>query len=466
MNSSHKFQVNSLAEKIKKFHEDKKPFKVFHGSTNSTRVLSFKESEMIDVSALNKVLSVNKNEMTALVEPNVPMDALAKETLNYGLVPPIVMEFPGITVGGAIQGNGGESSSFKWGAFNQIFKSFEVITPDGNLRNLSDTDEDELFSALPGTAGTLAVLTAAEIKLVPAKKYVRTEYIPVSSFDDAKTILAEQKSLNIDFLDGIMFSKTEGVIITGVFSDEKDDFVSYRKPHDQWYYLHVEDQLKLNPNGWSETSTLENYLFRYDRGGFWVGRFAFAMFDVPFNRFTRWLLNPLMHTRRMYQALQESGASQQHVVQDLVLPADGFVEFCDFLDENLHTYPLWLCPMLQDKKSPFQLNNIKSESIINVGVWGAGISDYDEFIRINRSIETKVLELNGKKWSYAHSYFTEEEFWGMYDKNLYDELREKYGATHLPDIYDKVTVKTRHPIEKKKAVLRTLFGKARLRIEK
>lgn len=466
MDALHESRVKKLTENIRAFYDSKTPFKVFHGSTNSTRVLSFKQSEMIDVSALSRVLSVDKKKMVAHVEPNVPMDALVKETLKYGLVPPVIMEFPGITVGGAIQGNGGESSSFKWGAFNQIFNSFEVITPDGNLRNLSATEDAELFHALPGTAGTLAVLTAAEIKLIPAKKYVRTEYIPVSSFDEAKTVLEKQKSLNIDFLDGIMFSKTEGVVITGIFSDEKQNFVSYRKPHDQWYYLHVRDQLKLNPNGWSETSSVEQYLFRYDRGGFWVGRFAFQMFNVPFNRFTRWLLDPLMHTRKMYQALQESGASQQHVVQDLVLPGENFVEFCDFLDDELHTYPLWLCPMLQDRTSPFQLNNLDSESIINVGVWGAGIPDYDEFIRINRAIETKVLELQGKKWSYAHSYFTDKEFWSMYDKSFYDELRDKYGANHLPDIYDKVTVKTRHPIEKKKAVLRTLLGKAKLRIEK
>jgi FAD/FMN-containing dehydrogenase len=41
------------------------------------------------------------------------MDKLVKATLKYGLVPPVVTEFPGITVGGAIQGAAAETSSFR-----------------------------------------------------------------------------------------------------------------------------------------------------------------------------------------------------------------------------------------------------------------------------------------------------------------------------------------------------------------
>ena len=45
---------------------------------------------------------------TALVEPNVPMDRLVAATLQCGLIPPVVMEFPAITVGGGFTGTAGE----------------------------------------------------------------------------------------------------------------------------------------------------------------------------------------------------------------------------------------------------------------------------------------------------------------------------------------------------------------------
>lgn len=467
MSGLHNTKIQLLSKRIEQFFKDKKSFRVFHGSTNSTRVLTFKQNEMVDISDLNQVISINTKDKTAIVEPNVPMDQLVKATLKQGLIPPIVMEFPGITVGGAIQGNGGESSSFKWGAFNQTFNWYEVITPDGKILRISSNEHNDLYSAIPGSAGTLAVLTVAEIKLIPAKKYVELSYIPVHSFSEAKETLELLSTHDVDFIDGIMFSKTSGVIVVGSFSNSKNKSMHrFSRAHDQWYYLHAEQTLKNNPEGWVESVPITDYLFRYDRGGFWVGRFAFEMFKVPYTRLMRWLLNPILHTRKLYQALQESGASQQHVVQDLVLPANRFVEFSEFIDEELHTYPLWICPMLPDTTSPFQLNNLKTKSIINVGVWGANIPDYDEFINANRLIERKVLEMGGKKWSYAHSYFNKKEFWSMYDKKYYDKLRIKYHATHLPNIYDKITVKTRHPVQKKKAVLRTLLGLAKLKIEK
>jgi FAD/FMN-containing dehydrogenase len=421
---------------------------------------------MIDISGLDHILSIDKKAMTAVVEPNVPMDKLINATLREGLIPPIVMEFPGITVGGGIQGNGGESSSFKWGAFNQIFNWHEIILANGDVLKASSNNNSDLFHGVPGSAGTLGILTSAEIQLIPAKQFVALSYIVVTSFTDAKKVIDQEVKKKHDFVDGIMFSKQQGVVIVGVLTDEVDYKVErFSRARDQWYYLHVENQLAHHSDGWSETVPLKEYLFRYDRGAFWVGRFAFKMFGIPYTRFMRWLLNPILHTRKLYQALQESGASQQHVVQDLVIPGEKSVEFLEFTDVEIGTYPLWLCPMRVDNQSPFQLNNISSTSILNVGVWGDLISDYSEFIAKNKQIEARVLELGGKKWSYAHSYFTERQFWSMYDKNYYNSLREKYHASRLPTIYDKVTVKNKVAITKRKAVIKTLFGVAKLRIK-
>lgn len=466
MHDDHADTVARISEQITGFYKSKTPFRVFHGSTNSTRVLSFKKNELVDISGLDKVLAIDVKKRTALVEPNVPMDALVRATLRHGLIPPVVMEFPGITVGGAIQGNGGESSSFKWGAFNQTVTSHEIITGSGEVVTTSAAEHPDLFYGIPGTAGTIGILTAATLQLIPAKKYVVLRYIVVHSFAEAKKTIQQQgRDVTNDFVDGIMFAKDRGVIIVGKLTNRPSgDVVRFRRAHDQWYYLHVDETLTAISKGWKETVPLQDYLFRYDRGAFWVGRFAFTMFNVPFNRVMRYILNPLLHTRKLYQALQESGQSQQHIVQDLVLPAKSFTQFCDFVDQQLQTYPLWLCPMLVDRTATFQLNNLDTKSIINIGVWGAGIADYDEFVAKNRAIEKRVLELGGKKWSYAYSYFTEKEFWQMYDKKAYDQLRKKYNATNLPTIHDKITVKGKLPIQKKKALIKIIFGISKLKI--
>jgi hypothetical protein len=58
----------------------------------------------------------------------------------------------------------------------------------------------------------------------------------------------------------------------------------------------------------------------------------------------------------------------------------------------------------------------------------------------NRELERKLRELGGMKWLYAHTYYTEQEFWEIYDRKWYDELRKKYHATSLPSVWQKVKV--------------------------
>jgi delta24-sterol reductase len=216
---------------------------------------------------------------------------------------------------------------------------------------------------------------------------------------------------------------------------------------DPWFYLHVKDAISKNTQPASEAIPLAEYLFRYDRGGFWVGASAFDYFKFPFNKLTRWWLDDFLHTRMMYTALHASGQSKQYVVQDLALPYDTAEEFVDYTAEEFNIWPLWLCPL---KQSPLptmhpHFNEMESDGkslkpMLNIGLWGPGSPNHDEFIRKNRNLEHKLRELRGMKWLYAHTYYPEEEFWQQFDRKWYDSLREKYGATSLPSVYEKVFV--------------------------
>jgi delta24-sterol reductase len=97
---AHKTTIATLASQVAKFNASNTPFRIYHGSTLSTRQSTRKRNEVIDVSSLNHVLQFNKAEKTVLVEPNVPMDKLVEATIAQGLLPKVVMELPNITVGG------------------------------------------------------------------------------------------------------------------------------------------------------------------------------------------------------------------------------------------------------------------------------------------------------------------------------------------------------------------------------
>lgn len=530
LSTAHDAAVTQISRTIARFHASKTPFRIFHGTTNSTRPSVRTHSASVDISSLHHVLSVSPATRTCVVEPNVPMDALVAATLPCGLVPPVVPEFPGITVGGAFAGTAGESSSFRHGFFDTCVKAVEVVLADGRVVWVGGGGEErkgdgdatgsqyaDLLDGMAGTFGTLGVATLFEICLVPAREYVELAYIPVSDVAQAQEVMkqviankrteGEGEGQGVDFLDGIMFAPDRGVVMTGRFADRdtgrrgsgsgtkgvdqgKDvdslPVVTFTRPWDEWFYLHAEKRMeeawppttRTGPSdpGPAEMPTpipspsapsavhrdlipLTDYLFRYDRGAFWTARYAYSYFLIPFYRATRWLLDPFMHTRPMYHALHRSGFMQHFIIQDLAVPMEGggAKEFSAWLDEELpNVYPRWLCPLKAPPRksmSPHHPHHPHSapadadtetkavasadNMLLNVGLWGP-TPPHTPHVAVNRRIEAKLQSLGGMKWLYAQTFYTEDEFWQIYDRAWYEALREKYRAQRLPSVYDKV----------------------------
>jgi Delta24-sterol reductase len=445
----HNAVVKTLSATVRQFYDRRQKFRISHGSTNSTRSSASKGRNIVDISSLSNVLQIDTNTRTALVEPNVPMDRLVEETMKYGLVPPVVMEFPGITVGGGFAGTSGESSSFKHGFFNRTINRIEMVLANGDVVTCSDHEMSDLFHGAAGAVGSLGVTTLVELQLTKAKKYVETTYHPIVSMSEAvQKIEIVTADPDLDYVDGIIFSKNKGAIITGRLTDNPKETIPiqhFSDAADPWFYLHVEESITKQAGPSTEAIPLAEYLFRYDRGGFWVGASAFDYFNMPFNAFTRWWLDDFLHTRMMYTALHASGQSKKYVVQDLALPYSTAGEFVDYTDQALGIYPLWLCPLRQSPLPTMHPHFHETEAdgkalkpMLNIGLWGYGPSRHDDFLKVNRELEHKLRELGGMKWLYAQTFYTEDEFWRMYDRDWYNALREKYCATSLPSAYEKV----------------------------
>lgn len=210
--SQHQTTVALISTQVKSFYERRLPFRIYHGSTLSTRASARTRENTIDISSLNQVLQIKNN--TALVEPNVPMDALVKATMTQDLLPPVVMELPNITVGGGFAGTSGESSSFRYGTFDCTISSVEVVLGNGEVvvAKAGDPESEDLLYGCAGGCGTLGIVTLLELQLIPAKPYVELTYWPVGSVSDAVVKLQEaENDLAVDFLDGILFAQNSGI---------------------------------------------------------------------------------------------------------------------------------------------------------------------------------------------------------------------------------------------------------------
>ncbi|KAK7947070.1 uncharacterized protein PG986_011391 [Apiospora aurea] len=437
----HESLVDVIAE------ERKQGFRIFHGSTNNTRPAH--EDRAIDISPLNRVLKIDPRARTAVVEPNVPMDKLVDATLQDGLMPPVVMEFPGITVGGGFAGSAGESSSFKYGYFSETVNWVEMVLGDGRVARASRYENEDLFHGAAGAAGTLGTITLLELRLVPAKAYVKMTYHPTASVKEAvKSIKKETENSENDYVDGIVYSRNSGVVMTGVLADEKPSSSPMGS-----MVLHARTEASPDPpkDGCElvDYIPIRDYLFRYDRGGFWVGLESFKYFGfVPFNGLTRWFLDDFLHARVLYRALHGTKRYLGFMIQDLALHYSTAQDFIEYTADNLDIWPWWICPLRGIRcptshpccTSGYTASHGTPEPMLNIGLWGRASQDPVTFVEQNRDLEQRLGILGGRKVLYSQTYYPEKEFWDLYDREWYEALRQKYRATTLPSIYEKVRV--------------------------
>lgn len=449
----HTERVKAIQASVRNFYELKRPFRIYHGATNSTRYCHRSVDNTVDTSSLNHVLAIDIENKTALVEANVPMDALLLATLEHNLVPLVVMEFPGITAGGAYSGTAGESSTFRHGFFETTVNSVEIVLADGSVVLASRNDNQDLFWGAASSFGTIGVVTMLNVQLRDAAEAVKLTYYPATTTAEAVDVMErEMANPDVEYLDGIIYDKTTIVVCSGRLAPLPSGIEAqqFLRPQDSWFSIHVSNRMKGITTPITEYIPLTDYLFRYDRGGFWVAKYAFDYFRKSFNDATRTKHDRFLHARVMYHALHASGLAKENIVQDVAVPFEAAPVFHKWLDEVYGIYPLWICPLRQRRDGGATAQHglhadladpaTTPEFIMNFGIWGPGSKKRAEFVQQNRLLEAKVQQLCGKKWLYAHTYYTEHEFWDIYPKREYDALRSKYKATHLPSVYDKVKV--------------------------
>ncbi|KAF1913559.1 hypothetical protein BDU57DRAFT_479866 [Ampelomyces quisqualis] len=471
--AAHAHRVAKISRAVRTFYDQKVPFRIYHGSSNSTRAAA--RQDVVDISGLNHVIAVDANRKTALVEPGVAMDELIKHLLAYNLMPAVVPEFPGITAGGAFAGTAAESSSFRYGYFDKTVSNVEMILGNGDVVRASPTKNSDLYYGSAGALGTLGITTQLEIQLVECSPYVQVTYIPVTSHAEALEHFAQVKS-DVDFIDAIMFSSRHGVVVEGrltVSQTKNHPIVRFTRAKDPWFFTHVHSKIRCSAfsdsdndyrcltchwtsrsRTYRQTSTvlielipITDFVFRYDRGVFWMAAHGWA--PTLWNRITRYVFDPIWRTRFQYRVVHLVGGTP-HIIQDLAIPAPNASPFLDSLHREFKIYPLWLCPIRHDPDTPMHSAStapIPAPSFhVNIGVWGSPeygtqfltSSTFDAFVASNRRIERMVAGAGGLKWLYASNYYTEEEFWNVYDRAGYEMLREKWSADRLPDLWAKV----------------------------
>jgi len=424
---------------------------------------------------LYDILGLDTEKQTVRVEPLVNMGQLSRYLIPLGWMPAVTPELDTLTVGGLIMGFGVETSSHKYGLFQHICSAFELVTAEGKLLRCTPEQNAEIYYAIPWSHGTLGFLVAAEIRIVPAKKYVKIHYQPVTGLDDivAQFEAASRDTAGNDFVEALGYSRDSAVIMRGKLTDTIDAGDGAVNPIGRWYkpwfYLHVKTWLDEARSGY-EYIPLRHYFHRHTRSYFWMMEEIIPFGNRPlFRALLGWALPPNIELLKFTETETTRRLSETHqILQDMLMPVSQLKDSLAYFDDHCDVYPLWLSPMaIPDNPlhsgfvHPHTLPDGSQDTLyVDVGAYGIPRKPgFDNRVELPK-LEKFVTEHQGFQALYAKTMMSMEDFRTMFDHSHYDKLRAElpYCREAFDEVYNKVSMRGRvAPVEyrhlKKKQVV-------------
>ena len=150
---------------------------------------------VLSLQRLNQVLALDAGNSTLTAQAGCVLQTLQHTARDAGFLFPLSLAAEGsCTIGGNLGTNAGGTQVVRYGNTRELCLGLEVVTPQGQIWNgLSGLRKDntgyDLRNLLIGAEGTLGVITAATMKLVPLPAAQLTAWTAVPSMEHAVALL-------------------------------------------------------------------------------------------------------------------------------------------------------------------------------------------------------------------------------------------------------------------------------------
>jgi FAD/FMN-containing dehydrogenase len=166
------------------------------GRTGITGAIHTNGGMMLSLERMNRIREINPAARTAVVEAGVVLSSLHDAADALDLYFPLWFGARGSAmIGGVLSTNAGGSNVLRYGSTRGLCLGLEVVLPDGRILNLlgalhKDNSGYDLKQMFIGAEGTLGVITAAVVKLVPKPRAYATATLALRSLPDALALLS------------------------------------------------------------------------------------------------------------------------------------------------------------------------------------------------------------------------------------------------------------------------------------
>ena len=212
-------------------------------------------------------------------------------------------------------------------------------------------------------------------------------------------------------MDGIIHSPSHLVLCVGDFVDS----APYTNRYD-WLKVYYQSTAERRED-YLETP---HYFFRYDQGvtnvhpKSFLGRLLFGKFlgssqILRLAEKLRWLL---------------LSDDRPDVTVDTFLPFSRLKEFLEWYAKDFGHFPLWCVPYARVHDYEWLTDSFwaktKDTLMVDIAIYGMKQRGEANYYRL---MEEKLQELGGIKTLISYNYYTEDEFWRIFNRKNYDAVK-------------------------------------------
>jgi L-gulonolactone oxidase len=183
---------------------------------------------MMRIGALDRVVSIDRDAMTATVEAGMPLWRLNDELAKRGLALSNLGDIDRQTIAGATS-TGTHGTGIRYGSIAAAIVGLELVTGSGDVVRCSATEEPEIFACARVGLGVLGVVTQLTLQCEPLFK-LRAIEIPIP-WDDFLVEWDGYVDTN-DHVDCYWFPHTD--VCTIKTSNRTDDPIRTRRGYKKW----------------------------------------------------------------------------------------------------------------------------------------------------------------------------------------------------------------------------------------
>ena len=178
-------------EKTLAFAREHRLYLTTRGSAHSQSELAISNNGiLLDMNSLNRVLSVDEQNETVDVEPGVVWRDLVHHLKRYQLVPRVLTNNLGVTVGGTVSMAGIGVASFLHGSQGDNVVEMDVLTGAGEKVTCSPESNEDLFWSTVAGLGQVSIITRLRLRLRRFKPMTRTYYL---LYDDLRKFMQDSQ---------------------------------------------------------------------------------------------------------------------------------------------------------------------------------------------------------------------------------------------------------------------------------